>query len=99
MLDPNKYEVINMGEGGSTALKSSDKPYMTVSKYREALESEPDIVLLMFGFNDSKKSIWDGNRFMIDYHRLIRSFENLPSTPKIYLMIPPPLYLDTYRDM
>ena len=80
-------------------MKKGEKAYISSRYYLGALTTEPDIVILMFGTNDSKKGLWDRNRFMLDYHKMIRNFGNLPTRPKIYLMIPPPLYKDGYLKM
>ena len=77
-------------------MKKGNKPYISSHYYRGALLTDPNVVIIMFGTNDSKKGNWDRNRFMLDYHKMIRSFQVLPSRPKIYLMIPPPLYKDGY---
>lgn len=35
----------------------------------------------------------DKDAFVRDYTELVNQFANLPSQPKIYLMVPPPIYL------
>src|SRR5512143_1727420 len=46
MLGPN-YKVDNFGVDGSAVSLSSEKPYMNQSKFREALEFRPNVVLIM----------------------------------------------------
>ena len=50
----------------------------------------------MLGTNDSKIFNWTsperGNDYVRDYLDMITILTALPSAPKIYLMIPPPLF-------
>ena len=61
-----------------------------------AQESQPDIVTIMLGTNDSKIINWsDESRSQIyfnDYVDMINILRQLPSQPKIYAMIPPELF-------
>jgi len=96
MLGP-KYAVKNWGAGGRTMLKKGDQPYWTTGPLRFALESKPDIVVLMLGTNDAKTGNWHApliSEFPVDYKAMIDAFKNVSSDPKIYLMVPPPLYQD-----
>ena len=92
----SKYKVINFGAGGRTMLKKGDQPYWTTGPLRFALESKPDIVVLMLGTNDAKVNNWRPlhAEFPVDYKTMIDTFKNLTNVPKIYLMVPPPLYQD-----
>ena len=92
-----KYEVVNFGISGRTAMLSADKPYMYEEIYRQSKDYQPDIVVLMLGTNDTKKINWNKTNFFEDFQLLIESYENLPSYPKVYVMTPPPLYLDKNR--
>lgn len=90
----NDYEVKNFGVGGATALRKgtdSGRPfwYGGFDKCREAMEYNPDIVILKLGGNDSKGFNWQyGAEFPADYQELIDMFKYLPSLPKIYLCLP-----------
>jgi len=96
----SKYIVKNWGAGGRTMLKKGDQPYWTTGPLRFALESKPDIVVLMLGTNDAKVNNWKLHaEFPVDYKAMIDTFKNLSSQPKIYLMVPPPLYEDGAYDM
>ena len=87
------YQVHNFGVNGRTALKKGDYPYDATTAYQNALKSEPDLVFLMLGTNDSKsqnrKHLED---FTTDYLALIRSFQQLKSRPRIVLLLPPPSF-------
>lgn len=95
-----EYEVINAGMNGKTAMKTKDNSYMATARYQEALKSNPAIVTIKLGTNDSRlvyrASIADS--FITDYKTIIRSFRDLPSHPRIILLMPVASYLtDTTR--
>src|SRR5438046_2558072 len=48
------YEVTNFGVGGRTVIKDCDRSYMATPAYQEALKSNPDIVTIKLGTNDSR---------------------------------------------
>lgn len=85
----DKYVVSNFGVGGCTMLKKGDCPYWEKEAYQKALASEPDIVFIDLGGNDSKAI----NRvymdeFIKDACEMIASFQNLPTKPRIIIMTP-----------
>jgi acyl-CoA thioesterase-1 len=99
------YEVLNAGASGQTMLKGglcngdySSCTYWGTSQWRNALNSEPDIVTIMLGTNDAKAFNWEGvqqntgDYFALDYVDMIRTLRSLKSHPKIYALVPPPLY-------
>eukprot|EP01116_Phalansterium_solitarium_P021914 TRINITY_DN7034_c0_g2_i1.p1 TRINITY_DN7034_c0_g2~~TRINITY_DN7034_c0_g2_i1.p1 ORF type:complete len:223 (+),score=45.89 TRINITY_DN7034_c0_g2_i1:215-883(+) len=101
----DEYEVSNFGVSGTTMLKKGvcgpppdgDCAYWDTATYTAAVNSTPDIVTIMLGTNDAKQFNWvgvqdQGDSFVTDYISMINVFKNLSSNPKIYLMIPPPLY-------
>jgi lysophospholipase L1-like esterase len=78
--------------------------YWNTDAYKDAMASNPDIVTIMLGTNDAKGCNWYGppndskrcsNNTFMGYHsayiEMIQSFQTLPSKPKVYLIIPPPL--------
>jgi lysophospholipase L1-like esterase len=83
------YEVSNFGVNGTTILKNGNSPYWSSSAYQSALKSEPNIVFIALGTNDSKlvnrKHLTE---FSDDYRALIKSFQNLASKPKVILLTP-----------
>ncbi|MBR0036394.1 MAG: hypothetical protein IJP70_02000 [Bacteroidales bacterium] len=92
------YKVMNFGLSGHTLLTKTDRPYINppkkVKKHRfhEALASDPDIVTIKLGTNDSKTpydSLLHAD-FTKDLNALIDSFQALPSHPYIYLCLPIP---------
>ncbi|MEO8413815.1 MAG: GDSL-type esterase/lipase family protein [Ginsengibacter sp.] len=92
MLGPG-YVVANYGVSGTTLLKKGNQPYWKTTQYREALTSRPDMVLIDLGGNDSKlinRKYFAG--FESDMHGLIRSFAQLPSHPRIILLLAMPSF-------
>ena len=83
------YEVVNYGVSGCTMLRKGDKPFWNMPAYKAALASNPDIVLIDLGGNDSKLI----NRIYLDeykkdYHDMISSFRYLPSHPRVIIQSP-----------
>jgi lysophospholipase L1-like esterase len=92
MMLGSNYSVQNFGVGGSTALLSSDKPYMNQSALQKAEEFQPDIVIIMLGTNDAIPEYFVHiDQFVSDYKALIGEFQALPKAPKIWLVLPPPI--------
>ena len=46
--DTSKYEVLKLGVSGRTMMKKGDYSYWNEAKYKQALESNADIVILNF---------------------------------------------------
>jgi len=94
LLGPSYY-VQNFGLSGHTLMKGTDRPYMNDKKwfrFQKALASNPDIVTIKLGTNDSKTpydSLLHAD-FMRDLNAMIDSFQALPSKPYIYLCLPIP---------
>jgi lysophospholipase L1-like esterase len=89
----DQYEVRNYGVGGRTLLRKGDFPYWNEKKYQEALDWQPDIVVIKLGTNDSKPQNWKyHNEFRKDYIDFIKTFLTLPSHPKVYVSYPIPVF-------
>ena len=86
------YIVNNFGYSGRCVQSTADRPYINENLYQESLNFEPDIVVFMLGSNDSKSFNWNRENFIKDYNSLVESYINLPSSPKVYLMAPPPVF-------
>jgi len=108
----NGYIVANYGDSGKTMLKKGicgpppggDCAYWDQTTYPAAMASTPDIVTIMLGTNDAKEFNWfgvqnAGDSFHDDYVDMIRKFKALPTKPKVYAMVPPPLYPPQPYDM
>ena len=80
---------INMHHTANTALNEQDLSYIRLSEYEKALDFNPNVVIIMFGTNDSKQNVWDSESFKAGLETIVRRFKALESKPVIYLMIPP----------
>ncbi|MGD6809216.1 MAG: GDSL-type esterase/lipase family protein [Candidatus Bathyarchaeia archaeon] len=90
------YSVGNFGVGLASVSLATAKPYMNQSVFEQAKDFEPDKVVILLGTNDA--ITWYqpliGN-FSKDYKTLIAEFQDLPSKPQIYLVVPPPIFDDS----
>lgn len=77
-------------------MKKGDQPYWLEPFYQQALDSEANTIILMFGTNDAKTFNWSYEEYRRDYIDMVNSFKSMESQPKIYLMIPPPLYKEVF---
>ena len=92
LLGTTGWQVGNFGDSGRTMLKTGGYSYWDSQRYKDALASSPNFVVIELGTNDSKRMIWDnhGAEFKSDYTELVQSLQNLPSMPEIWigLLIP-----------
>ena len=92
MLGAN-YTVGNFGVGGATASLESDKPYMNQTDFQSAKHFLPNIVVIMLGTNDAYPSRQQSlNNFSATTKNSSRSFQTLSTKPKIFLVLPPPIF-------
>lgn len=99
------YDVHNFGRNATTLLEHSDFPYVSCGEYTNALNFAPDIVVILFGANDSKHR-GDGSLdsdhapenwqrkadFVPDYEKLIARFRAANPSAKIYVGLPTPCF-------
>jgi len=91
-FDP-AWEVENFGVSGATLLSKGDKPYIRESAYQSARASNPDIVIIKLGTNDSKPHNWVyANEYVPDYIAMIEAFRSLPSAPVVWICKPVPAF-------
>ena len=83
------WEIQNFGVGGRTLLRKQDP-----LDIRPALDSRPDVVVIMLGTNDSRQQTWDkhGAEFVSDYAGIIDAVRNLNSHPRIWICAPVPMF-------
>jgi acyl-CoA thioesterase I len=87
------WEVDNFGVSGATLLSKGDKPYIHESAYNSALASNPDIVIIKLGTNDSKPHNWTHSaEYVSDYVAMIDAFRALPSAPVVWVCRPVPAF-------
>ena len=82
------YEVRNFGYNDASARFDADTPYVKKSVYQKSLDWNPDVVLLMLGTNDTEKHNWDPDIFRRDYRKIVESYLELPSKPRVILITP-----------
>lgn len=94
---PANWQVGNFGVSGRTMLKKGDFPIWNEQKFKDALNFEPNIVVIMLGTNDSKYYNWAyKDDFYKDYVSMIDTFTNLASKPEIYICLPLKVYSTLY---
>lgn len=86
------YCVANFGYTDRTAIKTADKPFVREKLYQQSLDFRPDIVVILLGSNDSKEKNWNKEKYINDYSEIIDSYLHLDSAPKVYMLIPPPVF-------
>lgn len=90
----DKYAVSNYGVSGCTMLRKGDRPYWATKQYADALAARPDIVIIDLGGNDAKliNRVYL-NEYEQDYHDMIKSFTDLPSHPRVILLLAMPSFV------
>jgi lysophospholipase L1-like esterase len=85
------YEVSNYGVAGAAVSPSWYTSYVKQPEFHESKQCEPSIVVIMLGTNDAHTS-QNASNFSSDYKNLVSEYQTLPSSPKILLVEPPPIY-------
>jgi lysophospholipase L1-like esterase len=89
----DNYTIRNFGVSATTVALDSATPYMDTTEFQEALRFNPNIVIIMLGTNDARPDHFQYNNTFIDnYITLIHAFQKLPSNPKIWIVLPPPVF-------
>ncbi len=95
------YEVENFGVGGCTLIR---KGIPTVwNELAKIKESNPDIIIISLGTNDTcgmgtcgDRKCWEyKDEYESDYRDLVDELSKLPSKPQIFLCAPSPMVLET----
>lgn len=87
------YNVHKFAACGHSVSKKHQQPiWDEKALLDEAMASMPEIVVIMFGTNDAKSETFSASAYKEDYTKLIKMFKGISSNPKVYLMIPPPVY-------
>jgi lysophospholipase L1-like esterase len=93
MLLGANYTVSNFGVGGTTVSFDSQSPYINTSAFQKSLEFQPNIVIIMLGTNDAHPINEQYNGSFVDnYVELVARFQALVSKPKIWIVLPPPVF-------
>jgi|GEM_PF-3194000 len=93
MLGDN-YTVFNCGVSGTTMLKNGIAPYWNTSRFNDAKNFNPDILIIALGTNDAHPDNWQSNEFYNDYVDMIDEFRQNGRNPKIYVCCPVTCYGD-----
>ena len=92
----SNYIVGNFGIDGATIYLASGSAYMNQTACRVAQRFEPSIVIIMLGTNDASPDLNESNAvFIKDYVTLVNAFQGLASKPKVWIVIPPPIFTNT----
>jgi len=84
--------VQNFGVSARTLLRKGDLPYWNEKSFTNAINSNPNVVIILLGANDSKPQNWIHNdEFATDYNDLVKTFLSLPSKPAVYVCRPTPV--------
>jgi lysophospholipase L1-like esterase len=85
------FDVRNFGVSSRTMLKKGDYPYWNEPEFTEALNFNPDTVIILLGGNDTKAHNWQyKDEFISDYIAMIDTFQQLESDPDIWICYPSP---------
>ncbi len=85
----SRYTVLNCGVSGTTMLKNGSYPYWSTSRFTEAKNNNPQILIIALGTNDAGTSNWGLKaQFKTDYLAMITEFRKLNRNPIIYLCFP-----------
>ncbi len=92
LLGPD-YLVGNFGVGGATIASKSPNAYIGTTMFENRVLFQPNIVVIMLGTNDANPYLNESEQaFVLDYVRLVAAFEALGSKPKVWLVLPPPIF-------
>lgn len=88
-----EWQVQNFGVSGATLLKNGDTPYWDQKALEYALDYKPHVVIIKLGTNDTKPQNWKhADQFISDYTKLIQTFAELPTKPRIWICYPVPAF-------
>lgn len=86
------YQVLNYGLSGRSLQTDVIMSYSKEKFYEISQESEPAIVIIMLGTNDTVPLNWDASRYERDLEEFVNTYKSLGSAPTVYLMKCPPIY-------
>ena len=91
----SKYTVFNCGVSGTTMLKRSNTPYWNTSRFTDAKNYDPNILIISLGTNDAYPTNWQYKAdFVNDYSAMIDAFRQNGRNPIIFLCYPVACYAD-----
>ena len=92
------YSVQNDGVSGTTMLKNGDNPYWKNGKLSSVFGFLPNVVTIKLGTNDTKPQNWGAynTQFRKDYETMIDTLNTLSTKPRIFLVLPVPVWANSY---
>ncbi|MEO6096278.1 MAG: GDSL-type esterase/lipase family protein [Fibrobacteria bacterium] len=91
------FQVENDGVSGTTLLKKGDNSYWKNGKLSSVFAFKPDIISIKLGTNDSKAQNWTHKaEFAADLQSLIDTLGKISPKPQIWLVLPVPVFANTY---
>ncbi|MBC6315646.1 GDSL-type esterase/lipase family protein [Listeria grandensis] len=91
------YNVTNYGNSGKTLLENGDDPYIRTTQYTQSLASNPNVVIIQLGTNDSKSfNFAKIDQYVGDYVKLINKYKALATKPIVYVSLPPVVFNTAY---
>ncbi|XAL98621.1 GDSL-type esterase/lipase family protein [Phycisphaeraceae bacterium D3-23] len=89
------YDVQNFGVEQATTIAAGDHPYSETQAYRDALDFEPDVVIIMLGTHDTQPDNWEHYEdFIFDYEDMVAAFREHAEAPRVLLCVPPPTWTE-----
>ena len=83
-----EFQVLNYGIPGATLVADGDKPY-SQAFLKAARKTNPEIILLMLGTNDSKSQNWDAEKYEAALQHWASELNSYSSKPQVFVMAPP----------
>lgn len=90
----DNYKTINYGLTNRTLLSSGNMPYMKEKLAKKFWNRKENIILFMLGTNDTKEINWDYDKFNKEYREVLDKMLEKKRNSKIYIMIPPEIYIN-----
>jgi len=88
-----RWDVRNFAIPGTTVQKGGDNSVWGQPALTAALDFNPDVVVILFGTNDSKAENWRGAAaFEADYRALVTTFAAGAARPRFFLTKPSPAF-------
>jgi lysophospholipase L1-like esterase len=83
----------NFGVSGATVNLNSNQPYFYEPVYHRVRNFAPTTIIFMLGTNDAHDDTYEEiNHFVADYENMISHMQSLSTKPKIYIVLPPPVF-------
>lgn len=90
------YSVTNCGTPGLAIVTNYGRGYLGTTADKTAIQSNPEIVVIVLGSNDSNSQYASySNKVYSEYRALISHFSGASSHPQLLLATPPAIYTNT----